>query len=153
MLPYFEERTTKQENECITWNLLRNKRGYGICTYKNTRWYTHRLSFKLHNGELVPGMHICHTCDNPSCVNPKHLFQGTAKDNEADKITKNRNVRGTNSHYAKLTLQQINLILKLKGTASARYVGSLFGVSQQTVSRIWRGVTYKDELKSLVNIL
>ena len=152
MLPYFEERSTLQENGCNTWNLSKSTSGYGICTYKNKRWYTHRLSFKLHKGELLPGMHICHSCDNRLCVNPEHLFQGTPKDNESDKINKKRNVRGTASHYSKLTLQQIKMILALKGTGSARKVGELFEVSQQTISRIWRGSTYKDELQSLVNV-
>ena len=151
MLPYFEERTTEQENGCRTWNLSQSTSGYGICTYKNKRWYTHRLSFKMHNGELLPGMHICHSCDNKLCVNPKHLFQGTPKDNEKDKISKKRNVRGLASHYSKLTLQQIRMILALKGSGPAGHVGKLFGVSQQTISRVWRGATYKDELHSLID--
>jgi hypothetical protein len=151
MLPYFEERSIKKENECYEWNLLCNSKGYGVCTYKNKRWYAHRLSFNLHGGELLPGMHVCHSCDNPACINPEHLFQGTPKDNEQDKIKKQRNVRGLKSHHAKLSLQDINLVLSLKGKASAVKVSKMFHVSQQTISRVWRGVTYKDELKSLIN--
>jgi len=151
MLPYFEDRTTELENGCYVWNLLCNKKGYGVCTYKNTRWYAHRLSFTLHNGELLPGLHVLHSCDNPSCVNPEHLTQGTAKENEQDKISKNRNVRGTKSHYAKLQIQEINLILGMRGRGSATRVGKMFGVSYQTIIRIWKGTTYKDELQTLIN--
>ena len=50
----------------------------------------YRFSYLLHNGHLDPDLLVCHTCDNPLCCNPKHLWQGTHKDNSADMIAKGR---------------------------------------------------------------
>ena len=50
----------------------------------------HRLLFERDYGELPPGMCICHTCDNPMCINPDHLFMGTHSDNMKDKMLKGR---------------------------------------------------------------
>lgn len=131
---------------CWIWIGSKNAKGYGRLTYQQQGWYAHRFSFVASGRQLKKGMHICHSCDNPSCCNPEHLFQGSPKENEQDKIKKKRNIRGTQSHYAKLDVEQIRMILSLKGTASQQRVGELFNVSQQTIGRIWRGETYKDEL-------
>lgn len=142
---YIKARCTVLDTGCWHWNGAKNPKGYGRMTYKQVGYYPHRLVYQLTHGELEHGKHICHTCDNPSCCNPEHLFQGTPKENERDKISKARNVAGTSSHFAKLDVVQIEKILQLKGTNSQKNIGKLFGVSQQTVGRIWGNVTYLRE--------
>ena len=72
----------------------------------------HRYSYELHFGKIPDGLCVCHHCDNPSCVNPKHLFLGTHKDNMQDSFKKNRMTIncGDNHGNSKLKSEQIKEI-------------------------------------------
>lgn len=79
---------------CWLWTGAKTRKGYGLFyadgkTRVVTRWWWQRL-----NGEIPAGMLVCHTCDNPSCVKPAHLFLGTHADNQADKVAKGRQAKG-----------------------------------------------------------
>lgn len=65
-------------------------RGYGQFSVNNKSVEVHRFSYQFFNGEIPAQMHVLHHCDNPICVNPKHLFLGTNLDNIRDKISKGR---------------------------------------------------------------
>lgn len=77
------------------WNWTRAKRkGYGVISFNGRQYAAHRASYEVANGGIPNGLHICHSCDNPACINPSHLFAGTHKDNMLDKETK-----GRGNHY------------------------------------------------------
>lgn len=75
---------------CWICSIRKNRHGYPLFRVGRKFRLAHRLSFEAYNGPLVPGMEICHACDNPKCINPAHLWQGTHKENFADAVSKGR---------------------------------------------------------------
>lgn len=77
-------------DECWLWRGDRLK-GYGLLSHKGKNRRAHRVSWELANQQEIPaGLHACHSCDNPSCVNPSHIWLGTQQDNMADMYAKGR---------------------------------------------------------------
>jgi hypothetical protein len=91
----FEAKFVKEESGCWRWIAgMRNKRyPYGNIVHKRKTYFAHRFAYELYIGKIPEGMLVCHHCDNPSCVNPDHLFLGTVKDNTADMLKKGRQVK------------------------------------------------------------
>ena len=82
---------TCSKTGCWNWTAGRFHSGYGyfgVAEWKEKR--AHRVSYRLHHGEIPEGKVICHTCDNPGCVNPEHLWLGTQKENMQDAKQKGR---------------------------------------------------------------
>lgn len=96
-------------SECWLWQGRPGKKGYGSIRWNGLSMRAHRVSYILAHGSVDPGLLCCHTCDNRLCVNPKHLFLGTAKDNSDDMRSKGRAVylSGRASPHAKLSDTQI----------------------------------------------
>lgn len=72
------------ESGCWIWLKATDKDGYGLTKVNRIMKRVHRISHEIFNGKIPDGMMICHHCDTPSCINPKHLFAGTATDNGRD---------------------------------------------------------------------
>jgi len=134
---------SKGPDACWPWLANRLPKGYGLIRVKVAgRWingYAHRVSWFLHHGKIASDHHIMHICDNPECVNPKHLFSGTAKDNMYDAMRKQRVPhlsKGETNGYAKLDEYSVIAIRSLKGKESQPVTAKRFNVSQPTISLI-----------------
>src|SRR3990167_3764637 len=132
-------RNIKITGDCWRWQGYK-KNGYGSISVNNYDVYAHRLAFEAINGEIGSGTSVLHKCDNPACVNPKHLFAGSQLDNIADMRAKgkasNPPTHAGESHpKATLTDMQIHNIRQLSNQTQ-RKLAKMFGVSQSTIWRI-----------------
>lgn len=135
-----------EEDKCWNWEASTNN-GYGRFTiYPGNGDKIHlranRVAFFLANDRLPVGGLVCHSCDNPRCVNPKHLFEGTNKMNSDDKISKGRGnwARGEKAGGAKLTNQQVVEILqRLAAGETQSAIARDYGVWQTAISKISLG--------------
>jgi hypothetical protein len=99
------------------------------------------MAYELVHGEIPDGVHVLHRCDNPSCVNPKHLFLGTHQDNMRDMSEKGRASRGEKNANAKLSQEQV---LEIKASAvSSRKLAPLYAVSDRQIRSIRSGQWWK----------
>lgn len=126
---------------CWEWLGAKKEHGYGVLWRGRKKGLVRatRLSYGiayLGGAEPDPSMLVCHSCDNPPCCNPSHLFLGTFKDNTRDAVDKRRHAHGETS-YAKLTTEQVMEILASKGSQSK--TAAKYGVSQSLIGMIRRG--------------
>jgi len=142
LIERFNSTNVKDVSGCWLWTASVAGRGYGQIKLPGQRKqiYAHRLSYLIHKGEDPGNKQVCHTCDNPRCVNPEHLFIGTSQDNHDDMKNKERHTFGEKSGTAKLEendVVQIKGMLKL-GITQVK-IAKMFGVSQIQISRINTG--------------
>lgn len=127
-------------------------RGYGkICCSENGKLYqisAHRLAYFLHFGKIEGELHICHTCDNPPCCNPEHLFQGTPSDNINDARMKGRLTFGERHPQAKIRKVEVEAICALrKCSFTTNRIAEIFGLSQGHITEITNGNYWEEPIK------
>ncbi len=129
---------------CWEWRSAAGTCRYGTISYAGRVVKAPRVSWELHfgpipKGEGYHGTCVLHTCDNPPCVNPAHLFLGTPGDNTRDRIAKGRSCRvfGERNGRAKLTREKVEAIRQdLASGMSSLAVGRKYGISSSTALRI-----------------
>ena len=129
---------------CWLWMGSVGGHGYGQIAKDGGPKTAHRLSWEMQFGPVPPDKWVLHRCDTRSCVNPAHMFLGTAADNNWDKVSKGRSnsVRGERCGRAKLTEKDVRTIKNLKWLNSSE-ISRLYGVAPNSVSLIRRGKSWK----------
>lgn len=143
----FDNGYTKKSNGCWDWNGSKDNYGYGFFSVGKKMRRVHRVSWNLYNGEILNGLYVLHKCDNPSCVNPDHLFLGTQQDNMRDRAVKGRNpdTRGCKNGRAKLKEDDIIEIRKLLLNGETRTsIAVKFNVSTAAIRHIDIGKTWSN---------
>lgn len=108
----------------------------------------HRLAYMLFVGPIPNGLYVCHTCDNGHCVNPAHLFLGTAEDNNRDREAKGRSAPQDGEHNprAKLTREAVDQIRQLRAVGMLqKEIAARFGVGREAISKVLRGERWNVE--------
>lgn len=131
------EQNSKRVGECIEYTGTIDPTGYGVIQVNRKRTKAHRLSFELHNGPIPTGMMVRHKCDNRPCINPAHLELGGQMENMADMVDRGRSLPGERQPNAKLTDEQVVVILdRLNNGETQRSLSIEYGVSHTTIYEI-----------------
>lgn len=134
----FWSRIHKTEG-CWTW-LGRPHRGYG----RHARMGAHRKMWMVIHGPIPQGTLVLHTCDNPQCVNPDHLYLGDHQDNMNDKVRRYRQARGANNGNAKLSEQDVLEIRQRHSKGfSQTDLTNMFPVNDRSISMIVNRKTWR----------
>lgn len=133
-----------RSSECWLWTGHVNTYGYGNLRVAGNWVLTHRLSYEWVHGPIPAGMHVCHRCDTPRCVNPDHLFLGTPSDNIDDMVRKGRQNYGERHPQAKLIPEEVLAIRAAgHGRREREVLAARFGVTWQHVANVQLGKCWR----------
>lgn len=134
---------------CWEWLGSKGLKGYGEVRIDKQLWRAHRAVWILYFGSIPEGLLICHHCDNPSCVNPEHLFMGTALDNTRDMYEKGREFIPTYTEVgekhcqSKLTDDAVREIRTTYPKLTMQALADYFNVSLVTVWQVIHRKTWR----------
>lgn len=160
-LRFYSKVSKPDKNGCMMWNGAKTMRGYGTLSWnKKSMTLAHRLSYELHKGLIPPGMCVCHSCDNPSCVNPEHLWLGSLIDNNQDMVNKNRHALKKGMRlYSKLTEDQVRDIRTqiLNGITMVE-LSKKYNVSDRTINdinsgKLWASIDNEVDKKKRIEVV
>ncbi len=121
---------------CLVWHGCVRGR-YGHITIKHVGYAAHRVAFEVNKHALRADESICHSCDNPLCIEPSHLFPGSHTDNMRDMTAKGRS-------SAILSPEAVREIRqRLAAGELQKTLASEFGVKQPAISNLHRGVSWE----------
>ena len=138
----FLDKVSPEPNSgCWLWIGAMRNRGYGSFQFRGGQWRAHRAAYEMFIGPIPDGLFVTHSCDTPSCVNPRHLSVGTHTDNMRDMRGRDRSLRGTRHRDAKLTEDDVREIRS--SSNSQRTLAKRYGVHQGAIYLVQKRKTWK----------
>jgi hypothetical protein len=128
------------DDDCWHWLGGVGPKGYGKASLYRLVIGAHVLSWIVNTGDITNGFLVCHSCDNPTCVNPKHLFLGTHDDNMKDMDSKGRRRICEQHPFAKLDWDKVRDI-RASGESS-RSIANRLGVSHKAILAVRNNQTW-----------
>lgn len=155
ILEYLLARIKVTDTGCFEWQRSRDCDGYAIGRKPGSRMTKRitRVMYEAVRGPISPRAFVCHHCDNPPCINPAHLFLGTARDNSHDAMRKQRLTHGEAVNTSVLSPDQVLEICSLyESGLSATKIADRFSVAPNSVVLILKGRTWKSVDRPAVSI-
>lgn len=151
-------RLVKTPTGCWEYGPSRTRRGYGSITFHRRPLLTHRIAYQLFKSPIPFGMFVLHTCDNPCCCNPDHLYLGQAADNSRDMVEHERSAKGDRNGLrlhpgsiifgkrptnARLTDERVAAVFELRAKGWQMWrIGQQIGIPRRMVGAILSGKIY-----------
>ena len=134
-------------NNCQLWPYLKDKDGYGLIKVNGKLKRAHRVAWEAANNTEIPlGQWVLHKCDNPTCVNPEHLYIGDGKQNMLDRRLRGRNKgwkgpnqSGESNSNCKLTINDVEYIRKNRKYGMGKVLAKQFETTPEYIRKIWQG--------------
>lgn len=139
---FYTSATVGSRWQCWPWTGDKWKSGYGCMDINGTAYRASRIAYFLDRGEQPGDLLVCHTCDNPICVNPHHLWLGTISDNSRDMVAKGRFVKKAKNPNggSRLTPDQVRAIRS--SSAHKTELMKEFNLSEKSIMNIWKRRTW-----------
>ena len=143
LMRFWSKVDCKGEDECWLWIGCKNENSdgdYGRFSINYKMYLSHRISYFIHYNKDPGSLLICHKCNNPPCINPKHLFLGNNSKNKKQSFSEGRSShKGILHPRAKLQESDIKEIRNMKGKLNYRDVAKIFNISPKSIHNIWSG--------------
>lgn len=144
-MAWLREQVGHQGENCLIWPFAVDRDGYGMLVHERRKYKAHRwMCEAIHGAPPEPDHHAAHECGNGhrGCVNPRHLVWKTPAQNALDRLKHGTANSGTGRRARKLTVEQVQEILALKGKKKDVELAAIYNVSHSCIRKIQQGISW-----------